>query len=369
MKHNLRIVALALLPLLLMSGTAMAAETPELELTLKEAVERALAVSFPVKKASLERDKALLEKQEASEKLRDFYVTFSPEVEEAHILAAQAEINYHIKSKLEEAEKRDFTTTVVEKYINALIAQEKAAAAGKSLSLTQYQHDAAQISFSHGMISLSALQKAKNNLEEAEDVLSSAQQELNKAYTDFNILVGLGAESRPNLVSEIPYIPLDINNITAEINRALDTSPDLWAAERFISLKRLDLLRYFVPSYDVAELELELAELDARGMREEIKRKLLLLIDEILSVEKAVAAAEVQVKKAEEALKEAVKLQSAGLLTKGEVLQLEVALDSARAALDELQYRHAILMTAYRNLTGREILPPSLTEAADDGLD
>ena len=114
MKHNLRIVALALLPLLLMSGTAMAAETPELELTLKEAVERALAVSFPVKKASLERDKALLEKQEASEKLRDFYVTFSPEVEEAHILAAQAEINYHIKSKLEEAEKRDFTTTVVE---------------------------------------------------------------------------------------------------------------------------------------------------------------------------------------------------------------------------------------------------------------
>jgi outer membrane protein TolC len=82
-----------------------------------------------------------------------------------------------------------------------------------------------------------------------------------------------------------------------------------------------------------------------------------------------VAAAEVQVKKAEEALKEAVKLQSAGLLTKGEVLQLEVALDSARAALDELQYRHAILMTAYRNLTGREILPPSLTEAADDGLD
>ena len=356
---------------------AAAGDEEELQLTLQEAVERASRVDHRVRAAKLERDKAREEKHKAADRLQDSYVYLTPADEEDHKNVILAELNYQAKSGEEDVARSNLETRVVEGYSNVLVAQEAVESAKQELRVQEWNQKAALAQYLHGMISALEYEQLSSVLKQTQSALAQAEQELAKAYVEFNTLVGLWPERRPVLVTAIPYKPLDVKSITSEASRAVDSSRDLYAMSRYIQIQRLEqsrflidaglqemgidvagLSRFFVDP-DLQEMEIDIAELREAEAKSEIQKQVRLFYQEILSLEEAIASVAENVKLAGRALDAASVRYELGLAVEGDVIQAEAKLAAARQALSKMQYAHVSSAAAYRNLTGRKIIPES----------
>jgi len=326
------------------------------QLTLQEAVERALMMDHGVREAKLERDKAREEKHKATDKLRDSYVYMTPEYEQDHLDVVMAELNYQRQSGREEAARDDLEAQVVEKYVEVLTAGEKVDLARQELAAAEWDYNAAEARRRNGMLSSIGLQQAASAVEQKRSELTRAEQELHKAYVDLNALMGQSAVARPQLVTELPFQPLEIRSMDAEVSRAVDSSHDLYALGRYVQIQRLQLRFYFLDR-DIQEYEVELAELQEAKAKSEVQKQVRLFYQDILNLEEMVASAEESVKLAEQAFHVAQVRYEVGMAARGDLVRAEADLAAARQGLAELQYAHVSAAAAYRNLTGRTIIP------------
>ena len=340
------------------AGLAAAEEEEEQrpQLTLQEAVERAMMMDHGVREAELERDKAWEEKDKATDKLRDSYVYMTPEYEQDHLDVIMAELNYQRQSGREEAARDDLEAQVVEKYVEVLAAGEKVDLARQELEAAEWEYKAAEARRRNGMLSSIEMEQAASAVEQQKSALSQAEQDLHKAYVELNALMGQSPGSRPQLVTELPYQPLEIRSMDAEVSRAVDSSHDLYALGRYVQIQRLQLRFYFLDR-DIQEYEVELAELQEANAKSEVQKQVRLFYQDILSMEEMAASAEESVKMAEQAFHVAQVRYEVGMAARGDLIRAEADLAAARQGLAELQYAHVSAAAAYRNLTGRTIVP------------
>jgi len=342
-------VPLAVLP-------ASAEETGELELTLQEAAERAYRVSFDLRRAQEERAKARLEKEKATDALRDSYVYLTPEFEEDHRRVVMAELNYHTKIGGEDNAKNNLDVMVVEKYTSVLTAQRELEKARQELALEDWKYSRALVSRNLGITSTAEVDLSKTALDAKRSARAQAEQKLDKAYEEFNILVGFSAERRPRLVSEIAFQPLEIQNIVTEMNRAVDASHDLYALGKFVQIQRLELRSFFL-DLDLQEKEVSLAELNEAELRREIQNQVRLFFQDILALEELIDSARIGLDAAEKSLRIARVYYDVGLSVRSDLLQAELDVAVARQRIAELEHSHYDATAVYRNLTGRTIIP------------
>ena len=341
--------SLALLP-------ASAEETEELQLTLQDAAERAYRVSFDLRRAKVERDKARLEKQIATDALRDSYVYLTPEFEEDHRRVVLAALNYHTKMGGEEAAKDGLDVMVVDKYSKLLSVQEEVEKARKELTLEDWNYSRALVSFRLGATSAAQVDLARTALDAKRSALAQVESKLDKTYEEFNILVGLAPERRPKLVTEISFEPLEIQSIVTEINRAIDSSNDLYALGKFVQIQRLELRSFFL-DLDLQEKEVSLAELNEAELRRELQNQVRLFYQDILALEELIDSARIGLDAAEKALRIARVYYDVGLSVRSDLLQAELDAAAARQRVTDLEYSHYAATAAYRNLTGRTVIP------------
>ena len=337
-------------------GLGAEAEGEGPELTLWDVLEKARKRDHDVRKSALERDKAREEKHQAADALRDSYVHMTPEYEDDHRRAVMAELNYQMKSGEEEAARSSLAVEVVEKYGRALDAERKVELARQELAAEEWDYKEARARQRNGMLSLTELEQAGSFLEQKRSELAQAEQALEKAYVELNALMGRSPQRRPKLVTELPYRPLEIGSMDAEVSRAVDSSEDLYALNRYVQIQRQELRLYFIDR-DLQEYEVELAELQEAEAKSEIKKQVRRFYRDILSLEEKVASAEKSVKRAEQASHGAEVRCEAGMAPKGELIRAEADLAGAREGLARLQHAHVQATATYRNLTGRTIVP------------
>jgi len=347
----------------LISTNAVTAKEPDTpDLTLQQAVDRALELSKNLKIRATEKDKAWEQRSKAQDAV-NYTPTgmVNPQIETAYASLLQSELNYQMKRKNYLSLQDDIKQQVVEKYCAVMAASSALDEARKALSQAEWEKRAAQAKLQAGILSPAAITAINASYEQAQGALTNAEQNLSKAYVEFNALVGFWPEDRPQLVTEIEYNPLNVPSLTSEVNRVINNSTDIWSALQLVTIERQDL-RMTLQPYEIEKLEIEIAELNAAQAKDELEKQFLLLYHDIVSSEGGIKAAQEGVASAEEALRVAQVQFDVGMATKGDLLKAESDLAAAKNSLVGLKYRHGAAMAVYNNLTGRDILPSELDE-------
>lgn len=346
--------------LLSFGPTCFADEPVTQELTLQQAVDRALDLSRTLKAAEIEKDKAQEQKENARKAVKYTPIGMvNPQIQAAYAALMQAELNYQMKSKDLSALQDDIKTKVLEKYCAVLSAQASYSAAQQRLKDAEWQYTASIAKLRVGMIAPAnqvAIDAALEAAKSGKAGLLQSQESLNKAYVELNSLVGFSPETRALLVTEIPFEKLQVDSITADVNRAISNNTDVWKALQNVIIQRQDL-RMDLQPYEIEKLEIEIAELSAAEAKHQLEEALTLLYHDIMTLESGIAAAEQGVAAAEQALATAKLRFDVGMATQGDVIGAQTDLETARETLKVLKYNHATALSAYRNLTGRDVLP------------
>lgn len=357
-----------------LSSSCFADETSTPELTLQQAVDRALVLSKSLKTAEIQKEKAKEQRGDAQDA-----VNYTPigmvndQIASAYVSLLQAELNYQIKNRSAEALQDDIRAEVMEKYCGVLSAEAANASAILGLKEAEWQYTAAMAKLRVGMLPPASQVAVEAQLEAAKSTLSTSQKSLDKAYVELNSLVGYAPEFRARLVTEIPYENIQVDSITAEVNRALSNSTDVWAALQNVTIERQDLrfssnAALGIQSYDIEKLEIEIAQLTADEAEDALEEALVLLYHDILTLEGGIQAAQQGVAAAEQALATAQLRFDVGMATQGDIISAQAGLENARNTLAGLKYSHATALSAFRNLTGRDVLPVIPGEGAQNSL-
>lgn len=358
--RRLNILFLSFLFVFLIQTAAMAdteaATGAQEEITLQQAVDRALEMSRSLKISQLEKDTAKEEREDAQDQ-----VNYTPtgeindDIKDAYITLLQKELSYQTSVRNIESLERDITVEVVEKYAAIYSARADLEDAEAALEDAEYDRNIAQKKLQAGIIAQYQLDQADSNLVQKETALKDAQANLGQAYEDFNVLLGSNVDQRPILVSSIEYPELEVTSVDAEVSRALNNSTDVWSALKEVTLAEVNLRTS--DSYDISKINIEIAELNASEAQEALETSLRDKLDSMEGLRNQITSTETSIKDAKAALSRAEKKYGIGTGTQADVVQAKVDLTSQENKLAGLRFELASLMASYNCLTGRAILP------------
>jgi outer membrane protein TolC len=340
---------------------AWAKEPARPELSLSEAVKRALNASSEVKAAKLNIDKAYEQREDAAD-LVEFAPTggnVNPQTEATFYDLVQSDLNWRIQKKDYEAKQDSVVFDVYQKYIDILKALEKVQTAEVALSRDEENLRVTKSSQRVGLVTASAVIGAEAKAAASKENLAAAQEELTKAYVSFNKLVDLCPEDRPVLTDKIFYSPLQIDNLDTEVARAVEASRDLWKLKQNISIQKLDL-NFFSKPYDIEKYDVDIAELTSFEAEKKIKELVRTLYHDICTLEEQYAAAIQGLQAAEEALRIAKVQYDVGMITKAKLKEAEAAVFEAKNAVSTITYQHAVLKASFYQLTDRPLVSQAI---------
>ncbi len=357
-----QIIALLLAILFAFGGAvpgAWAKEPARPEISLNEAIAKALAQSERVKKAEKEVDRTEALRDYAADQL-DYTPVMpvgNPAVEAAWANLLAADLTWQSSKKNLTAEQDAVALDACKKYWDVLLCQEKLKAAEKALASAEKSLQKARASYQAGMLPLAGLVAAEAQYRGAQAGLEKARSDLTTAYVAFNQIVGLWPEDRPVLTTSLEFHPLEVSSLDYEVTKVLEKCPQVWLAEQGVTLKQYyqDIMFYsgimagtfsYKP-YEARKIEVEQAELDAAGTKKLFDLITRQLYYNVKSLEEAYAGAQEGVRAAEEALRVARLKLEAGMAVPADVAEAEKALEEARARAGELAAQHSYLKLAF----------------------
>ena len=344
------------------AGWAKEPDTPEIKLT--EAIDLAMKNSDSLKKAALDVDKNKEKQEKASDKL-DFIPalgsTYDAATESNWYGLISADINWQMSKKSYSSEQDRLTLDVCQKYWNVQKSLESVRSKKISAAVAELAFRRAQAMVRLGMTPpeypagsspQSVLEGAEGSLISARSDLTKAQNKLNSDYEALNQLIGLWPEDRPQLVDQVTFESLKVDNLDAEIQRAVEKSPKIWQAKEKITLAKLSHnLMYASGSYTpykVREIEKEQAQIDAISAEDAVRLATRSLYYTVMNLEAGLPAAENAVAAAEEALRVAKIQYELGMITKESLKKTEASLVQAQYNLMDLKQQHLYAKLAFQ---------------------
>ena len=324
------------------------------EISLNEAISRALNNSKEVRKAQKEIERTEALKEQADAQL-DYIPTYAPgtalvEVPWANMMAA--DLTWQMSRKSADATVDATALSTCKKYWDVIRALEKVEVARLGVKSANQQRAIAMLSQSVGIISPINSEQVNLKLIEAEANLANAENELENAYAVFNQAIGLNPWDRPILTDdEIVFTPLEIENLQTEISRVKATSPSLWLAQEKVTMQKYlkDMMFYtgeYSP-YKARKIELEQAELDAMSAEQMYETIVRSLYYTILSLEESAQITGEAVKLTKESLRLAKLQYDLGMAVQADVTKAEQELAQARSNYDELVVQHTYMKLAF----------------------
>lgn len=326
---------------------AWAREPAAPELSLNDAVTRALNFSKTVKKAADQVDLTEIEREQKEKDLG--YITGAatgePAGESAYAGLLSANLAWRMAGRGLTTAQDTLTLSVCNKYWAVQVARGNLEAAELSLRQANMDLNKARACHAVGLIAAGDLLAAETNQASAKFAGEKAQNDLSAAYTAFNQAVGLWAEDRPVLTDEPSFTPIGDVNLEALVARVLDGSPAVWQADQRVEMQKVlqDLMFYtgsYQP-YDARLIEMNQTELDALSAREATEILTRNMYYAVRSLEVSYPAAAQAVRLAEENLRVARIKYQVGMATQADTAALETALARAGQSLLELKKNHA----------------------------
>lgn len=358
----------ALLCLLLIAYPfpAFAEESSTATLSLKEAVDQAIAHSRALRLSQHRIDKAELDVEaaegnadSATEKAvyaaanGDTYSEIVTEAYRANNALALKELALQSAKKDYQAQKDAVVISVYQAYFGVLEAEAALDAAKLALDQADFNYRAACLKQQFGFASSLQLKQEKNNLEAAKQSYASAERNLAAAYEKLNRLIGFSPDERPVLTDRPSFSPLEVTSLDAAVARALAESPTVWKAEASVDQAKIALddaccSPITSEEYESLEIDISMAEENAASEKENLSQSLRSIYRSIEQLEEEHAVLESKLAAAEDALRLAELKQKHGRASRLELIAAQSAVASCRQALLSNECQHAILVQAFR---------------------
>jgi len=348
MKKKLVLFCAIMFFVLLAVKPALAEGPAQPELSLNDAVARALTFSEAVKKADKEinRTRALRDQIQLE-------IGFIPTGAVGNAVEAQfynlfsANLTWEVSKKSLTVEQDKVALDACNKYWAVQQTLGALEVAEQELKQAKLDLDNARLFQKVGLISQDALLAAETKYIATKSALEKAKNELETAYTAFNQLVGLEPEDRPVLTDELNYSPLTETNLDFLVTKVLENSPSVWQANKMVELQEiLNEMAFYTGTYqpyEARKIKLNQTRLDAVSAREATEILTRTIYYSVRTLEDNYPAAEQAVKLAEENLRVGQVKYQVGTATRADVVALETALVKARQSLLELKKNHAYL--------------------------
>lgn len=328
-------------------------QTGERQLTLQQAYDIAAKNSRSLKQAQLAVDRALEVKE-----FRLDNVTYTPsgptppEAAAAFTTAAMADMGYQMAVRSKTVGEDSLHLSVMDKYNKLLTAQENLDYSKKSLTNAQLQHKINNLSLALGMTSSIEYSIGDSAFETNKVGLQNAETALEKAYTDFNNLLGINVNERPILLDQPTFEPLAIDDLESTISRTLNQDPTIWLTEQKVDLAamELDLYSYLNPARDPIEAEridVETEKLSAMDTRNQMQYMLRTLFNSLQQLEEAYLMKEQAVKIADQTLTLKKLMYDVGMVSEMDMSKAELEAYKAHLDLDQTAYQYTYLKTAF----------------------
>lgn len=323
------------------------------ELSLLQAISRALENSESVKKAEKEVERTEEWRNYRGEQL-SYVPTSAPGTAAVEVPWSQllmADLEWRMSKKTFTAEQDRVALDTCKKYWDVLQAKEKLRAAEAALKSAERALQNARVSYRVGVLTLAGLIGAEVQYRGAEAALAGARNDLDKAYVALNQAVGLWPEDRPVLTDTVEFEPLEVADLDYEVTKVLESAPAVWLAQERVTLQKyLEDMMFYTGEYrpyQARKIEVEQAELDAQSTREMFEQATRSLYYSVKSLEEAYAGAKEAVRVAEENLRVARLKLEVGMATAADVAAAEKELADAQAGAFELACQHAYMKLAF----------------------
>lgn len=319
-------------------------------LSVEQAIDMALDNREDVKVALLELEAAGISSDLASdngsptivEVNGDYQFLDTGDVSDQAIYTA--EYNEKAKRKSYNTKLESVKFSVYNRYYDVVDALDKVDAqnlanqqAAENLRITQLRSKL-------GMETKLSLYQAQTQASSAESSLTNAQLELDQKYITLMEYIGMSSTSRPTLVRELTYAPVNIANPESKFEDIVNASPSVWLAKE--SLKLTQDTAGYSDSGDLDYIDEEMADINIITTKESMLQTTRNIYYSLKNIEDSYATAKDSVAAAEEAVRVAQLMLELGMTTKTDVLAAEITANTAQQNLDSISYQHAILAMA-----------------------
>ncbi|MGI5875295.1 MAG: TolC family protein [Dethiobacteria bacterium] len=259
----------------------------------------------------------------------------------------QADISWQMARKQVEIMEDALAFQVRNAYDEVLKKTGELKIADLALELAAKKMQQAEIKVKCGMESPFNLQTVRDEYNEEQQKRKALEKQLEKAYLDFNMLLGLGQDERAILQGEfVPDWQGDID-LEHHITRLLNENPVLWLQEQKIKLAEygLDLYTYNVgaPPYKVREIDVIKEKNDLAALKENLETTIHSLYNQLQQLENQYALLETNLVKAQNALNKVTVYYNLGMA-------LAIDRQQAGLALAQLEFQQQNILIAYEQL-------------------
>jgi len=352
--RKLLVLTLCILSLILGGSTAFADEAAVQELTLQQAVSKALANSRSLRVSEYQIQLAQEDRDSAAEAV-DFIPTgqTTPEAEKAFNNLVQKDLSLQAAKKDYQAAQDSVVISVYQAYYGVLEAEAALEAAQQAVDQAELQYRGTALKYQFGAASKLQLMQDNDSYESARQAYATAEKTLADSYEKLNQLVGLQPADRPVLTDQPGFSPLEIDSLEAEIARVLEKSPTVWKAQKAVDQAKiaLDIYSYGpaeTHTYEGMEISISIAEENARAAEESAAQSLRSLYSNIRQLEESHAGLERKLATAEENLRMTELKYQYGRASRIDLIAARSTVAQSKQALLEAECQHAILVTAFK---------------------
>jgi outer membrane protein len=335
-----------------MAADTVPAET-ELGLSLDQAVDMALKHSNDLKIAKLNIDRSWEVRQNASDAQKNTYVPDGPNAgaaSTAFTSLVSSDLAWRMSKKTAGLEEDKIVLSVFDAYVKVLNALDNLKNSENTLAYSQWQLNVTRASYENGVASQSqmSLMQNQNNGYKAANII--AQQDVVNAYQALNRLIGADPEYRPVLSDKPDYSIIQVDNVEAAAQRAVEESPAIWLAEQNINIAELQLKLYNSGGsepWGAKTIDVDKAKITAANAKEQFKQAVRTLYNNIIDLEQSYNGKVEALKAAEEELRVTKVKFDAGMATRGEVLNAELNVSTKQNDLNSTVNQHEYLKMAF----------------------
>ncbi len=345
-KRLLSITSVSILLFLLLYGVMPAAASVDTsgELSMEDAVARALETSKTLEKTDLSLEAVYDNLQDAQDNWNDAWTVY-PDMEQYYISYLNAKYSYTSALSNEKVQKDSIALETHTQYYNVMQSIRTLEQKDKELELAQREHYIIKAQYQVGLTGWSELRQAAASLADAEAAVLSAQNNLDSAYRSFNQLVGLAESSRAVLTDVPVFEGIQVENLDSAVIDIINGSPETYLSDE--NIKLLERLLDYTDSTDQDKLNLKLAEINKDITTTNSINTLINAYNSIISLEKSYYIEQDNLETAEMDLKHIKLKNSVGLASKTEVLNAELALIKQQNSLFSTLYQHELLIIEF----------------------
>jgi|GEM_PF-2787158 len=253
-------VAFILLPVwTLYPVPVSAAQEEAIEMTIDDAISRAMRYSKTMESVQLSTDLADENREEAAMNISPSWITSGEGKgsEAAYASLLNADLSYETAKVNEEIQADVLAVSIRSSYYGILQYIGNIQCIEAELFLQEKNYAFLQAQYKAGRCSRIELQQAESQLRAKESELTNARNTLNNAYISFNQQIGLKEEERP-VLTEYPLFEAmnDIEDLDAEIRSLIANNP-----EQLQQKEALELKERLSDASDQDEIELRQVEI------------------------------------------------------------------------------------------------------------